>query len=88
MLFRSAAADVLGAALGLTTPGGGQVIVAALLAGLLATTLTNAMGYLSAVVTYRMSLDPDNFGIPLTAAVSDLLGAVALLLSLAVLGLL
>lgn len=82
-----AIADGLSALLGLGSPGALDVFLAALLAGLLATTLTNAVAYFGALTTYRLSLDPDNFGIPLTAAVSDLLGAAALMLTLAVMGL-
>jgi mgtE-like transporter len=81
------AADVLSGAIGLASPGALDVLVAALLAGLIATTFTNVAGYFAALMSYRLSLDPDNYGIPLTAAVSDLLGAIALMLSLALLGL-
>ena len=35
----------------------------------------------------RYGLDPDNFGIPLVSGTSDLLGAVALILSLVIFGL-
>lgn len=77
----------VGALLSLGGPAAGSVVAAALLAGLLATTLTIAVGYLSALATYRLELDPDNFGIPVTAACSDLLGAIALMLALVALGL-
>lgn len=79
------AAAAVGALAGLGSPGIGWVIAAASLAGFLATTLTNVVAYFSAFGTYRYSLDPDNFGIPLTAGVSDLLGAVAMMVSLVVL---
>ena len=58
-----------------------------LLAGVLATTLSALVGYLGAVVTYRLGWDPDNNGIPMVSSASDFLGAVALMVSLAVLGL-
>jgi mgtE-like transporter len=58
-----------------------------LVAGLLATTTTNFVGYYGAVATYRYGLDPDNFGIPLVSGTSDLLGAIALILSLIIFGL-
>ncbi len=73
--------------LGLTAPSTMSVLAASMLAGLIATTLTNIVGYSAALVTYRLELDPDNFGIPITAASSDLLGAIALMLSLVTLGL-
>jgi mgtE-like transporter len=39
------------------------------------------------LLTYRYGFDPDNFGIPLVSSASDLLGSVALILSLVVFGL-
>ncbi len=56
------------------------VVAISLLAGLLATTFTNVVAYFTAFATYRYSLDPDNFGIPITAAFSDFLGAVSFVL--------
>ena len=56
------------------------VIGISLLAGLLATTFTNVVAYFTAFATYRYSLDPDNFGIPITAAFSDFLGSVSFVL--------
>ncbi len=71
----------------LTAPSVASVVGAAMLAGVLATTLTILVGYAAALATFRLELDPDNFGIPLTAACSDLLGAIALMLALVALGL-
>jgi mgtE-like transporter len=73
--------------LGLSAPSTVSLLAASVLAGGLATTMTNAIGYGAALATYRLELDPDNFGIPLTAACSDLLGAIALMLTLVTLGL-
>jgi mgtE-like transporter len=81
------ATEVLGAALGLEGPSVGRVFILVLLSGFLATTLSNVVGYVGAMVTYRFGLDPDNFGIPLVSSASDLLGAVSLILSLVLLGL-
>lgn len=66
----------------LSRPAAPSVIAVAVIAGLLATTFTNVVAYFSAFMTFRYSLDPDNFGIPTTAAVSDLLGATALMVTL------
>ena len=73
--------------LGLSAPDLASVLGVAMLAGVLATTLTNVVGYATALATYRLELDPDNFGIPVTAACSDLLGAIALMLAIVALGL-
>lgn len=69
----------------LSSPSSWLVFATALIAGLIATSLTNIMAYYLAFTTYRFSLDPDNFGIPMTAAVSDLLGAISFVLTLVVL---
>ena len=57
-----------------------------MLAGLLATTLANFVGYFGALGTFRYGLDPDNYGIPLVSSASDLLGAVSLILAVVILG--
>jgi mgtE-like transporter len=58
-----------------------------MVAGLLATTLSNFVGYFGALLTYRFGLDPDNFGIPLVSSASDLLGAASLILAIVLFGL-
>jgi mgtE-like transporter len=81
------ATEVLGGILSLEGPSIGRVVLLVLMSGLLATSASNVVGYLGAILTYRFGLDPDNFGIPLVSSASDLLGAVALILSLVLLGL-
>ena len=81
------AAEILTTVLSITGPPVGKFVGTVLLAGFIATTLSNFVGYFGAQLTYRYGLDPDNFGIPLTSSSSDLLGAVALILSLVVFGL-
>jgi mgtE-like transporter len=81
------AADALALIAGLGSPGVLELIELLLLAGVLATTLSALVGYLGAIVTYRLGWDPDNNGIPMVSSASDFLGAVALMVSLAVLGL-
>jgi mgtE-like transporter len=79
--------EVLGGALSLEGPSVGRLVLLVLISGFLATTLSNVVGYVGAIMTYRFGLDPDNFGIPLVSSASDLLGAVSLILSLVLLGL-
>jgi mgtE-like transporter len=81
------ATEVLSGLLSLDGPSVGKLVGVVLLAGLLATTLSNFVGYFGALLTYRFGLDPDNFGIPLVSSASDLLGAVSLILSLVIFGL-
>jgi mgtE-like transporter len=81
------ATEVLGGVLSLEGPSVGRLVLLVLISGLLATSLSNIVGYVGAILTYRFGLDPDNFGIPLVSSASDLLGAVSLILSLVLLGL-
>jgi mgtE-like transporter len=83
-LVLGCAVELLSVALSLKGPSALTMLGVALVAGLLATTWTNFIGYFGAVATYRYGLDPDNFGIPLVSGTSDLLGAIALILSLVI----
>ena len=65
-------------------PGTLSVIAIAVIAGLIATTLSNIVGYFTAIVTYRFGLDPDNFAIPTVTSASDLIGATVLMLVIGV----
>jgi mgtE-like transporter len=86
-LVLGVAADALAVVAGLRSPGVLELIELLLLAGVLATTLAALVGYLGAIVTYRLGWDPDNNGIPMVSSASDFLGAISLMVSLAVLGL-
>ncbi len=81
------AADVLAVVADLQSPGVVEMVALMLIAGVLATTLACVVAFVVAFVTYRLGWDPDNTGIPLVSSASDLLGAVSLMLSLVVLGL-
>lgn len=81
------AAEVLSGALGLAGPSVADVVGVVLLAGMLATTLSNVVAVAGSVLTYRLGLDPDNFAIPLVSSTSDLLGAASLMLFVVILGL-
>jgi mgtE-like transporter len=58
----------------------------ALLAGVAATTGAILVAVGTALVSYRVGLDPDNYGIPMVTSSLDLLGAGALITALAALG--
>ena len=75
----------VGKVAGFGGPSAVQIVAVSMIAGIIATTLTNVMAYHLAFATYRFSLDPDNFGIPMTAAVSDLMGAISFVLALVLL---
>jgi mgtE-like transporter len=53
---------------------------------MLATTACLAITYYGAIAAYRLGLDPDNHGIPLVTSSMDLIGAVALIFAILILG--
>lgn len=63
----------------LASPGIGWLVSAALLAGIVATVMAAAVAYYSTIVSVRVGLDPDTYGIPLVTSVMDLLGAFTLI---------
>jgi mgtE-like transporter len=50
---------------------------------LLATTFAVAIGYYTAILTFRVGLDPDNYAIPMVSSSLDLLGAISFILAVA-----
>lgn len=73
-------------AVGLATPGLGQMLAVTMLAGAIATTGAIFVAYYTAMISFRHGLDPDNYGIPVVTSSMDLIGAVALILSMVWLG--
>lgn len=71
--------------MGLNSPGLGILVAISLVAGLVVMTLVNGVAYVTASLSFRYGLDPDNFGIPVVTSLIDLIGAAALV---AVIGLL
>ncbi len=71
--------------MGLNSPGLGMLVVISLVAGLVVMTLVNGVAYVTASLSFRYGLDPDNFGIPVITSLIDVIGAAALM---AVIGLL
>jgi mgtE-like transporter len=68
------------------TPGFVTMVSVSLLAGLLATIISSALAYYSAIATYRFGWDPDNHSIPITSALMDLAGTLCLVLVMLLLG--
>jgi mgtE-like transporter len=68
------------------SPGLFPMIALSLVAGLLTVVVLNLISYLVAVVTFRLSLDPDDHSIPLTSSAIDFVGALLLMLSIIALG--
>ncbi len=68
------------------TPGFLTMVSVSLLAGLIATIISSALAYYSAIATYRFGWDPDNHAIPITSAFMDLAGTLCLVLVILLLG--
>ncbi|MEJ7819362.1 MAG: magnesium transporter [Rubrobacteraceae bacterium] len=70
-----------------TSPGFFAMVGISALAGLIATTAAALAAYYGSVFSYRLGLDPDTYGQPIIATAVDLLGFIALIISLVVFGL-
>ena len=70
----------------LRSPGLASMVVIALSAGLLATVVLAAVSYAAASATFRLGLDPDNYGIPIVTATMDFLGVLCLVAAIALVG--
>jgi mgtE-like transporter len=79
-------ANLVAVVLGKTTPGFPTMITVSLLAGGIATIFSTAIAYYSAIATFRFGWDPDNFSIPISSAVMDLVGTLCLVLVILFLG--
>ncbi len=64
--------------MGLDSPGQGMLVIISLVAGLAVMTLVNGVAYVTASLSFRYGLDPDNFGIPVITSLIDLIGAATL----------
>jgi mgtE-like transporter len=79
-------ANLVAVILGKNTPGFVTMISISMLAGLLATIVSCAVAYFSAIATFRFGWDPDNHAIPITSAVMDLAGTICLVLVILLVG--
>jgi mgtE-like transporter len=88
-LFIGAASHVLAVAIfpeG-SSPGLLAMMGLSTLAGLIATTAAVLAAYYGSIVSYRLGLDPDTYGIPIITAAVDLLGFMSLIIALIIFGL-
>ncbi|MEA2034569.1 MAG: magnesium transporter [Euryarchaeota archaeon] len=67
------------------SPGLLLMILITLGSGLVVLTLTNVIAYITASLSFRYGLDPDNFGIPVITGVIDLVGATVLVAAINIL---
>ncbi|MGH9009094.1 MAG: magnesium transporter [Acidimicrobiia bacterium] len=85
-ILLAVSSDLVSLLLGLESPGPVRMVGISLIGGLLATTACLAITYYGAIAAYRLGLDPDNHGIPLVTSSMDLIGAVALIFAILILG--
>jgi mgtE-like transporter len=72
---------------GRATPGVVRMVAVSLIGGFAATVLAVGIAYYGAIATFRLGLDPDNHGIPMITSSMDLVGAIALIIAIVIVGL-
>jgi mgtE-like transporter len=82
----SVVADLAAVVLDLRSPGALDLVLIALLGGLMATTAAVVVAYSSAVASFRVGLDPDNVGIPMVTSSIDLVGSLSFVIAVAIVG--
>jgi mgtE-like transporter len=80
-------ADVAANVANFKSPGILKMVEVSVVGGLMATGFAVVVGYYAAVLTHRLGLDPDNYGIPIVTSTLDLFGAFSLILAIVLLGL-
>lgn len=79
-------AELGGALTNAASPGLVDIVLVALLGGMLATACVVVVAYYSTIVAVRFGLDPDTFGIPMVTSSLDIVGAFTLILALVAVG--
>lgn len=82
----SLVADLAAVVVDLRSPGPLDMLLIALLGGLMATTAAVLVAYSSAVASFRVGLDPDNVGIPMVTSSIDLVGSLSFVIAVAIVG--
>ena len=86
-VVNGAGAHVVADLLGKASPGLGYLVLVSLLGGLAAMVVVIAIAYYGTIATVRLGIDPDTYGIPMVSSSVDLVGALTLIIAIAVLGL-
>lgn len=85
-VFNGIGATVVAAVLGLDGPGLLRMVLASLIGGAVAVAFVIALAYYGTIAAWRSDLDPDTYGIPVVTASVDFVGAIAFIVTIAVLG--
>jgi mgtE-like transporter len=84
-ILNGAGAHFVARLLGEASPGLGQLIAVSVLAGLMAMVAVLVMAYYGTIAAVRLGIDPDTYGIPMVSSTVDLVGALTLVVAIAVL---
>ncbi|MGH2685936.1 MAG: magnesium transporter, partial [Actinomycetota bacterium] len=85
-VLASMVADVVAEVFDLASPGPVRILYVSLIGGSIATVCAVAVAYYGGIASYRLGLDPDTYGIPLVTSTLDLVGAIALITAVVVVG--
>jgi mgtE-like transporter len=79
-------AEIVSDLTGKASPGLPTMLGISLTAGFVATMVSSAIAYFTAVAAYRFGLDPDNHGIPIGSSLMDLAGTLCLVAAILLFG--
>ncbi|MEL7207217.1 MAG: magnesium transporter [Actinomycetota bacterium] len=82
----SLVADLAAVVVDLPSPGPVDLVLIALIGGLLSTTAAIVVAYSSAVASFRVGLDPDNVAMPMVTSAIDLVGSLSFVIAVALVG--
>ena len=77
-------ADIASLVFGKTSPGLLSMVGVSLIGGGMATLMAMVIAYYGSIATYRLGLDPDNYGVPMLTSSMDLVGVMSLILAITV----
>jgi mgtE-like transporter len=84
--LNGAGAHVVAGLLGDRSPGLVDMVALAILGGAVVMAFVAVVAYEGTVVAYRFGLDPDTYGIPIVSSSVDFVGALTLILTISILG--
>ena len=85
-VFNGAGAHVVAELLGQRSPGLGEMVLLAVLGGAVVMAFVVLVAYEGTIVAFRTGLDPDTYGIPIVSSSVDFVGALVLVLTISLLG--
>jgi mgtE-like transporter len=85
-LFNGVGAHLVAEALGQRSPGLGEMVLLAVLGGAVVMAFVVLVAYEGTILAFRTGLDPDTYGIPVVSSSVDFVGALVLVLTISILG--